>query len=42
MIDTFYYHKCCKCKAEFESNEEEVKCLNCKSQDCLIIKKCYE
>lgn len=36
-MDKFYYYECCNCEFEFESNQEEHVCINCKDSGCLIL-----
>lgn len=36
-MDKFYYYECCNCELEFESNQEEHKCISCKDGSCLIL-----
>lgn len=36
-MDKFYYYECNKCEFEFESNQEEQLCINCKDGSCLIL-----
>lgn len=36
-MDKFYYYECNKCEFEFESNQEEQVCSNCKDGNCLIL-----